>query len=133
MQQHTWKMEQKRIVISMAEDQEIAEAIAAELSVSLVQCTFGEALTYVKSEADNILAFVLPNKFIRRYIAWVYRKNSFAPHVLYVEDGDFSLRQLNSSAALLKGKPSVEDLGEWVNQELLPKMGFQPLAMAYHF
>ncbi len=117
----------------MAEDQEIAEAIAAELSVSLVQCTFGEALAYVKSEADNILAFVLPNKFIRRYIAWVYRKKSFAPHVLYVEDGDFSLRQLNSSAALLTGKPSVEDLGEWVNQELLPKMGFQPLAMAYHF
>lgn len=113
MQQHTWKMEQKRIVISMAREQELAEAIAAELGVPLVQCTFGEALTYVKSEADNILAFVVPNKFIRRYISWVYRKNS--------------------SAALLKGKPAVEDLGEWVNQELLPKMGFRPLGMTYHF
>lgn len=133
MQQHTWKMEQKRIVISMAREQELAEAIAAELGVPLVQCTFGEALAYVKSEADNILAFVVPNKFIRRYIAWVYRKNSSAPHILYVEGGDFSLRPLNSSAALLKGKPAVEDLGEWVNQELLPKMGFRPLGMTYHF
>lgn len=133
MQQHTWKMEQKHIVISMAGEQEISEAIAAELGVPLVQCTFGEALAYAKGEADNILAFVVPNKFIIRYITWIYRKYSSAPHILYVEDGDFSLRPLNSSAALLEGKPAVEDLGEWVNQELLPKMGFRPLAKAYRF
>lgn len=125
-------MEQKRIVIScLAQEDPVADAIAAELGVSLVRCTTGEALAYAKGDADNILAIVAPNKILKKYVAWVYRQNASTPHVLYVEDGEFSLQQLGPSLAILKGMPSVEDLGAWVNHELLPAMGFEPLATIY--
>lgn len=109
----------------------IADAVAEELGVPLVHCTTGQALAYVKGEADNILAFVVPNKILKKYVAWVYRQNASTPHVLYVEDGKFALQQLGPSLAVLKGMPSVKDVGAWVNHELLPAMGFEPLATIY--
>lgn len=116
-----------QIVLSLLPDHRLAEAIAGELGLDVVRPKRG--LAYLLRHASRIAVLVAPEgcPYARLY-RWLNRRGRT---LLVGKSHQCLIIRQKHRTTLLTSIPDGPDLPRWVNAELLPEMGFLPLATAF--
>lgn len=119
----------EQIVLSLLPDHRLAEAIAGELGLTVVTCqSNGRALSELLCHASRIAVLVAPEN---NRCAHLYRWLNRGRTLLVGQSRQCLIIRQKHRTTLLTSIPNEPDLPHWVNVNLLPEMGFQPLATAF--